>query len=84
MYITCVCCGRQILPGRGVPDPFVTYSLRPKRMFANQYICDHCDDLDEDGLFPEERDLELRLHRLLGDPTPSEKDIKTANRIKQG
>ncbi len=61
MRITCVCCGRQIVPGRGVPDSFVTYSLRPKRMFANQYICNHCDDLDEDSLFPEERELELRF-----------------------
>jgi hypothetical protein len=56
MKIVCECCGWQILPGSGTPDRYVTY--RPvRRWFASQYICGHCThDLDENGLFPEERE----------------------------
>lgn len=55
MKIVCECCGRQILPGPGVPDKYVTYGPA-RRLVADQYLCGQCArELDEDGLFPEER-----------------------------
>lgn len=42
--IFCECCSRQILPGKGTPDSFVTYAQYP----------DCSNDLNEYGLFPEE------------------------------
>lgn len=55
--IKCECCGRQILPGNGVLDEFVTYGgpYGPKRLLSDQYVCAECSTgLDEYGLFPEE------------------------------
>lgn len=52
--MVCECCGRQIVPGHGTPDNYITYGP-VTRLVGNQYICAVCAaDLDEDGLFPEE------------------------------
>jgi len=54
MRIICECCCRQILPGHGTPDEFVTYGP-VTRLVGNQYMCAVCVADLEDGLFPEER-----------------------------
>lgn len=61
MRIVCECCARQILPGSGTPDEYVTYGP-VRKLFGCQYICGHCArDLDENGLFPEEREEAEKL-----------------------
>ncbi|MCL6480029.1 MAG: hypothetical protein K6T65_16820 [Peptococcaceae bacterium] len=63
--IVCECCTKQILPGTGVPDAYVTYGP-VVRLCANQYVCAQCaTDLDEDGLFPEEREKVELVEKLL-------------------
>ncbi len=55
--IVCECCSRQIVPGHGTPNEFVTYGP-VTRLVGNQYVCALCaTDLDKCGLFPEERRL---------------------------
>ena len=54
MKIYCECCGRQILPGRGKGDKYVTYGIAAK--LVEGYCCKDCGKgLDENGLWPEER-----------------------------
>lgn len=58
--IVCVCCGKQAIPGE-VPlnDPYVTTLDGARAGFhAQECYCGHCaKDMDENGLFPEERAL---------------------------
>jgi len=51
---TCDCCTKQIVRGSGTPDKYVTYG--PITLLGiNQHACRSCaEDLDENGLFPEE------------------------------
>lgn len=59
MRIVCECCGRQIVPGQGIPDEYTTYGP-VKRLCFDTYVCGPCGkDLDENGLFPEERTSRL-------------------------
>lgn len=58
--VFCACCGRQIVPGSGTPDRFMTYGP-VKRLWSDQWACAECDGLDENGLFPEEAELEDML-----------------------
>lgn len=52
--IICECCGRQIVPGNGTPDDYITYGP-VKRLCFDQYVCGVCGkDIDGYGLFPEE------------------------------
>lgn len=47
--VICACCGQQIIPDHTNHSPV-------KRLCASQHICSKCaKDLDQDGLFPEER-----------------------------
>ncbi len=53
--IVCSCCARQIIHGNGKGDKWVTFG--PVTLLGiNQYACCECSaDIDENGLFPEER-----------------------------
>jgi len=58
MKIYCEDCGRQILPGKGIPDEYVTYGP-PLAMFRG-FVCHYCGkDYDENGLLPEESEIEF-------------------------
>ena len=53
--IVCQCCARQITSDEGRSDKHITHGP-VKRLIGNQYVCYECGkDLDENGLFPEER-----------------------------
>ena len=61
--IICCCCGRQIIGHGKSSDQYSTYGPA-LRMIQNDYICKECSiDLDENGLFPEERegDVDMKL-----------------------
>jgi len=52
--IYCQCCGRQIVQGKTSND-YVAPSP-PTFLWSDKYCCAECSkDLDENGLFPEER-----------------------------
>ena len=58
MKIVCVVCGKQCIREEvGPNDPYVTTLKGAKRAFKpTEVYCGHCaNDLDENGLFPEER-----------------------------
>ena len=54
MKVICSCCSRQIVDYNVKPDNYVTN--RPAtRLVGNTYCCAECsEDLDENGMFPEE------------------------------
>ncbi len=58
MKIICTCCGKQAL-NQNVPvdDKYTTTLIGARAGFASgECFCGHCaKDLDENGLFPEER-----------------------------
>lgn len=58
MKVYCVCCGKQAINSQ-VPesDQYMTTLIGAKAAFGpGECYCGHCaKDLDEDGLFPEER-----------------------------
>ncbi len=57
MIIRCSACGKQLVK-RSVPkdDKYITTLSGAKRGFGQEVFCGHCAvDLDENGLFPEER-----------------------------
>lgn len=53
--LICDCCARQIVSGSGKPNNLVTFG--PVTLLGNNlHACYSCSsDLDENGLFPEER-----------------------------
>jgi hypothetical protein len=55
--IYCAVCGKQAVPGQvPVYDKYVCPLEGAKANFGNTVFCGHCaKDLDENGLFPEER-----------------------------
>lgn len=55
--IRCCICGRQIVSYRTDPqDKFIVDNRKIVRMVGTDVACYQCSkDLDEDGLFPEER-----------------------------
>jgi hypothetical protein len=58
MKIMCECCGRQIV-SYPISDPFIVGGAPPIRMGVSSFCCQECgQDLDENGLFPEEREGE--------------------------
>lgn len=64
MKINCSCCGRQIV---NYQVPWYDKSCAPakgaKSLGTGQYCCGYCgEDLDENGLFPEERHLAYELY----------------------
>ncbi len=53
--IECACCGRQIV-SYPVNDKYCVGGKPPKALGFGKYCCHICGkDLDENGLFPEER-----------------------------
>lgn len=68
MIIYCCCCGKQVLkdspPSRF--DKYTTKSQGGKANFGNTVFCGYCaEDLDEYGLFPEERSMLTNEERAL-------------------
>ena len=60
MKIICDCCGRQAIQEEtNISDPYVTTLFGARASFSkDRCICGHCaEDLDENGLFPEEQAL---------------------------
>lgn len=58
MKVVCVCCGKQALNQKvPVDDEFTTTLIGARAGFtAGECFCGHCaEDMDENGLFPEER-----------------------------
>lgn len=59
MIITCCVCGKQVLWNRfpSIDDKYCTKGEGSKAAFnSNEVFCGYCAvDLDENGLFPEER-----------------------------
>lgn len=57
--IVCCCCGKQALKETGISrhDPYVTTLEGGRAGFKpNECFCGYCaEEMDEDGLFPEER-----------------------------
>jgi len=54
----CCCCGKQIVKSYcpNENDKNATTAVGAKAGFGGEFFCGHCaKDLDEDGLFPEER-----------------------------
>lgn len=65
MKIKCSCCGKHVIQ-RQVSrfDRWTTTAFGAKCGFGNEVFCGHCaDELDENGLFPEERGYEEFLTR---------------------
>jgi hypothetical protein len=62
--IRCCCCGKQCV-GYQVPrdDKYCTIKQNGRAGFnRNEMFCGYCsEELDNNGLFPEERDLEYRF-----------------------
>lgn len=55
MKVYCCCCARQIVSFVTKPDEYVT-TLPATFMGIDKWACSECSkDLDENGLFPEER-----------------------------
>ena len=55
----CCCCGRQAVPRATDPRDSLVTTLQGARagFSSNEVFCGHCAvDLDENGLFPEERE----------------------------
>jgi len=63
--IDCCCCGRQILLDRRVGDNYVAPGPA-YRMVGSNYTCGECGkELDENGLFPEERGEALFVAKIM-------------------
>lgn len=53
--VVCECCGRQIVSYK-IDDQYCIGGGLPKMLGFGKYCCHKCgEDLDENGLFPEER-----------------------------
>lgn len=58
MRIVCVCCGKQAVPGKVKESDLYTTTLAGARagFKHGECYCGHCArEMDENGLFPEER-----------------------------
>ncbi len=67
MRITCECCGRQIVHRTTYQgsDQYVVYGPATI-LWPGQYACSECaGELDQDGLYPEERAEAERVARIL-------------------
>jgi hypothetical protein len=57
MKIMCSCCARQIVPYCNKGEDHITKGP-VTYLWSDKYCCSECsEDLDENGLFPEERSL---------------------------
>lgn len=64
--LICAGCARQIIKGHGKGDQYIVYSMYVYPLIGGKVFCQECgEELDKDGLFPEEREQELRLRRRL-------------------
>lgn len=57
LVIHCCCCGKQVVSWKPNHDDYVTTLVGARAGFnRNEVFCGYCaEDLDENGLFPEER-----------------------------
>jgi hypothetical protein len=68
MIIYCCTCGKQVVSGQNpsIWDRHTTPIEGAKANFGNMVFCGHCaEDLDEYGLFPEERNSLTKEERWL-------------------
>lgn len=69
MIIRCVCCGKQAISGTkpSRSDPDVTTRVGARAAFhQDECWCGYCaEEMDENGLFPEEREAVNRKEKIL-------------------
>lgn len=66
--IYCSCCGKQAVSRQNPSrfDKFTTKMEGAKASFGGEVFCGYCaEELDENGLFPEEREEAWEMHRAM-------------------